>query len=110
MDINKETENQIQELQMLEQSIQALLMQKQSFQLELSETENALLEAGKIKEDIYKIVGNIMIKSPAPMIIKELKEKKDLISMRLKSIENQEKVLTEKSENLREKVISKIKS
>jgi prefoldin beta subunit len=109
MDINKETESQIKELQLLEQNLQSILMQKQAFQMELSEVENALEELAKASGEAYKIVGNIMIKSTKDDLIKELKQKKDLIELRLKSINSQEKSLEEDSENLRKTVLSKIK-
>lgn len=109
MDINKETESQIKELQILEQSMQSILMQKQAFQLELSEVENAITELGKTSEEVYKIVGNIMLKYSKDNLNKELKQKKDLISLRLKSLDSQEKDLEATSENLRKKVLSKIK-
>jgi prefoldin beta subunit len=110
MEVNKETENEIKELQMLEQNMQSILMQKQAFQSELGETENALQELNKSGDEIFKIVGNIMIKSSKSDIIKDLEQKKDLISLRLKSLDNQEKSLEKSSESLREKVLSKIKN
>lgn len=109
MDINKETESQIKELQLLEQNLQSIIMQKQAFQMELSEVENALEELAKSSGEAYKIVGNIMIKSTKDDLLKDLKQKKDLIELRLKSINSQEKSLEEDSENLRKTVLSKIK-
>ena len=108
--MDKETENKIKELQVLEHSLQSILMQKQAFQMELGETENAMEELGKTKEDVYKIVGNIMIKKSHEEILKDLKDKKDLILLRLKSMAGQEKSLADDSEKLRKEVLSKIKS
>ena len=48
---------------MIEQNLQSILMQKQSLQLELGEIENALKEIQTAGDDIYKITGQIMIKS-----------------------------------------------
>jgi len=107
--MEKETENQIRELQLLEQNLQNILMQKQAFQMELSETENALEELSKSNDEAFKIVGNIMLKYSKENLLKDLKQKKDLISLRLKSLDSQEKSLAETSENLRKKVLSKIK-
>ena len=110
MEFNKETENQIQELQLLEQNLQSILMQKQAFQMELSEVENALEELAKTSQDVYKIVGNVLIKSQKDLLLKDLKSKKELMSLRLKNLDNQEKTLSEESEKLREKVLSKIQN
>lgn len=109
MELDKETQQKIQELQSYEQTLQALLMQKQAFQIELNESENALSEISKSKEDVFKIVGNIMIKSDKESVEKELKQKKDLLSLRLKSIEKQESDLTKELDTLKEEVMKKIK-
>lgn len=109
MKMAKETENQIKELQSLEQGLQSVLMQKQTFQLELSEIENALKEIEKSGGEVYKIAGNIMVKTTKEETNKDLKEKKDLINLRFKAIETQEKELTKTSEDLRKKVLASIK-
>jgi prefoldin beta subunit len=108
MEIDKETEREIQELQILEQSLQSVLMQKQAFQLELSEIENSLEELAKTKEDVYKIVGSIMIKANKEELSKELKEKKEVINLRLKSFNSQEEKISQNADSLRKKVLSKI--
>jgi len=82
--IDAETEKKIQELQFVEQNIQALLMQKQAFQMELSETENAFEEVKKTKSEIYKIVGQIMLKADKENTEKELSHKKEILSLRIK--------------------------
>lgn len=105
MKITKETQEKIQELQVLEQNLQQVLIQKQAFQLEMNETESALSEIAKTKEDIYKIVGSIMIKADKSETEKELKEKKDILSLRLKSLEKQEENFSAKTEKLREEVM-----
>ena len=85
MDLNKETQQKIQQLQMLEQGFQQILMQKQAFQMELTETENALTEIAKSEDDVYKMVGQIMIKTEKNKIEEELKKKQELLSVRLKT-------------------------
>ena len=108
MQVNKDTENNIQQLQVLEQNLQSVSMQKQAFQAELTEVENALVELGKTKQEAYKIVGQIMIKSDPKDLQKELNEKKELISLRLKTLEQQEKSLSKSAEELREKVLKEV--
>jgi prefoldin beta subunit len=108
MNIDKETEKQIGELQILEQNLQAILAQKQNFQIELSEIENALGELGKSGKDVYKIFGSIMLKSDKEEITKELKKKQELISLRIKTFESQEKSFSENVEEIRKKVLKKI--
>lgn len=109
MEIDKETEKQIKELQILEQNLQNILIQRQAFQLEISEIENALEELKKSEGEVYKIVGQIMIKSKKEAIEKELFQKQEMISARMKSFDNQEKNLSKIIEDLRLKVLSKIR-
>jgi len=107
--ISKETQEKIQQLQIFEQNLQNLLLQKQAFQFELNETENALEEIKKTKEDVYKLIGQVMIKSSKEEIEKEMQQKKDIINLRTKSIEKQESQLKEELEKLRQEVLKKIK-
>tara|TARA_Y100000034_G_C6674109_1_gene296096 strand:+ start:17 stop:346 length:330 start_codon:yes stop_codon:yes gene_type:complete len=109
MELDKETQEKIQELQASEQTLQQMLMQKQAFQMELSETENALTEIVKAKDDVFKIIGQIMIKSPKKEVEDGLKKKQELLSLRMKSIETQEETFLEQTNKLREEVMKKIK-
>jgi prefoldin beta subunit len=109
MDFDKDTQEKIHELQSLEQNLQTLLMQKQVFQAELNETENALSEITGSEDDVFKIVGQVMIKTKKEKVNEELKKKQELLSLRLKSIESQESGIAEKAEGLREEVMKKIK-
>jgi prefoldin beta subunit len=107
--INEKTQDQIREIQALEQNIQSLLMQKQAFQLELNETENALSEIKDSKEDIFKLVSSIMIKTDKSKVIKDLEQRKELLSLRLKSIEKQESHFSEHLQELRDEVMKQMK-
>lgn len=108
-EIDQETMKQIQELQLLEQNMQNLLLQKQAFQLEKNETENALEEIKKTKDEVYKIIGQVMLKTNKAALEKDLKHKKDILDLRIKSIEKQEEALKEQLLKNREEVMKKIK-
>ena len=97
------SENQnIQEMQTLEQSLQNVLLQKQAFQMELQETKSALREIETSGEEVFKIIGQLMIKTEKPKLIDELSKKEKLLNLRLKTIEQQENSTAEKLEKLRE--------
>lgn len=109
---DKETEkiDAVAQLQLSEQALQNLLLQKQLFQLEFMETNNALEELKKTKaEDIYKIVGSLMFKSNKIDLEKELERKKDILDLRLKTIEKQEEELKEKLFKNREIFLKEIR-
>ncbi len=108
MDIDSETQKKIQELQLLEQNLQSVLMQKQALELELSEIDNALTELSKSNKEAYKLVGQIMIKYDKKDIEKELKEKKDILSIKFKKIDSDFNSLSDTCESLRNEVLKKI--
>ena len=107
--LDAQTQEKIKELQGYEQNIHNLLMQKQAFQMELSETENAISEISAAKDVIYKLIGNIMIRSDKNKLEEELKKKKELISLRIKSIESQHTSIENQLESLKKEVLKKIK-
>jgi len=102
-------QEQIQEIQILEQNLQSLLMQKQAFQLELNETDSALHSLEKADDEVYKITGQILIKADKLDLKKELAEKKKLLELRLKAIENQESKITERIDRSRSAIQAKDK-
>ena len=107
--MNKEAERKIQQLQLIEQNLQGIVAQKQTFQMQLSENENALEELEKTKRNAYKIIGTIMISSEKGDLIKELKEQKEILDLRIKSLDKQEKNFREKAEEIQKEVMKEIK-
>ena len=105
LNFEMKNDEKFQELQMLEQNLQNILMQKQSFQMELSETQSALKEIENSGDEVFKIVGQLMIKTEKSKISEELSGREKILEMRLKKMEQQEAVFMEKLEKLREEVI-----
>jgi len=103
------SQEKIQEMQFLEQNLQNLLLQKQAFQIELAETQSAIKEIENSTEDVFKIIGQLMIKIDKEKIQEELKEKDKLLNLRIKTIEKQENSLTEKLNEFREELVKEIK-
>ncbi len=104
----KDKDKKIQEMQILEQSLQNILLQKQAFQLEISETTSALKEIESSGDEVFKIIGQLMIKTEKSKIKQELIDKEKILEMRIKSIEKQENSLTEQVEKIREEVMKLI--
>lgn len=108
-EISKETQETIGKLHTMEQHLQTILMQKQQFQTQLFEMENALKEL-ETTETAYKIVGNIMVGANKKNLTEELSQKKELVEMRIKNLDKQEKQLKEKAESLQKEVLGAIKA
>lgn len=97
--------SKLQDIQLLEQNLQNLLIQKQVFQMELAETESALKEIEKSGEEVFKIIGQIMIKTGKSSVKDELLNKEKILNLRIKTIEKQESYLMGNLENLKEEMI-----
>jgi len=106
--MEKETQEKISQLQMLEQSMQNFMVQKQQFQQQLVEINSALKEL-KDAESSYKIVGNVMVAAKKEDLSKDLEEKKKMVELRIQTIEKQEKQLKEKASDMQGQVLKNLK-
>ena len=107
--LDEETQQKIQQLQMMEQAFQQLLMQKNAFSMESNETDFIIKEVEKTEGEISRIIGNqVVIKTTKEAILEDMKKKKELIATRMKTIDEQEKEFSEKIESIREEVMKKI--
>ncbi|VVB83660.1 Prefoldin subunit beta [uncultured archaeon] len=97
-------EEKIQEMQLLEQKLQNTILQKQAFQMELAETASALAELEKSGDEVFKIIGQLMIKSEKSKMKEELLDKQKILNLRIASLDKQEKILAEQSEKFREEI------
>jgi prefoldin beta subunit len=103
-------EEAIAQLQMSEQALQNILMQKQAFQMEIVETESALEELKKTKDgEVFKIIGSIMRKTEKQNLDKDLTRKKDILNLRMKSIEKQEEEFKNKLLKQRDLILKSLK-
>jgi prefoldin beta subunit len=109
-EIPPQIQEQLARLQQIQQSLDALLLQKQQLELELSESESALAELEKSApgEVVYRQVGRILIKSDRDALLKELKEKKEILTIRQTSLTKQEARLKEKLSELQTQLREKI--
>jgi prefoldin beta subunit len=104
----KETEQKISQLQLLEQNLQNLSMQRQQFQSTLIEVENALHEL-ETTNQAYKIVSNIMVLTNRDDLKKDLEQRKEMTDIRIKNLEKQEEKLRQKAKELQKVVLTEMK-
>ncbi len=103
-----EAQESISRLQLMEQNLQAVGMQKQQFSTQLFEVDSALKELDKT-DSAFKIVGNIMIKSDKDTLQKELSQRKEILELRITSLEKQETQIKDEAKKLQEEVMGKLK-
>ncbi|MBI5797707.1 prefoldin subunit [Candidatus Woesearchaeota archaeon] len=108
MDISKETQEKIAQLQLFEQNLQSFMTQKRSFQSQLLEIENALKEVEGSQGAVYKIAGAVMFSAEKETLKKDLKERNDVLQLRIKNIDQQETALQEKAKKIQEEVMAEI--
>ena len=70
-----EVSDKMSKLQLFEQNIQQIGAQKQQFQAQLFEVDSALEEASK-SEELYKIVGGIMVRVSRDALKSDLEQRK----------------------------------
>ena len=104
--MNESIQNQlIGQAQAFQQQMQAYMVQKEQLTIQLMEITKAVEDLEKSKEpDVFRISGPVLIKTKVTDAKKDLKEKQDLIKLRLSSIEKKEKSIKEKVDALREKL------
>lgn len=107
---DKMDEKKLQEMQILEQRLQNSIFQKQAFQMELAETNSALKEIEKSGDEVFKIIGQLMIKTEKSKIREELLSKQKILELRIKSLEKQESSLSEQLDKIRNELTKSVKS
>ena len=101
----EDSESKIQELTFIEQNLQNLLFEKQAFDMEISEVDLALFELNNSNEEVFKLIGNLLIRSDKSKMLSELEEKKKILQIRINSLENQEKILSKKLVEIRKDIL-----
>ncbi len=102
------TSTKINQLQLVQQNVQNILLQKQQLQTQTTELDSALsgLES---TEKAYHILGNIMVASSKEDLLKELKDKKEVIDLRIKNLIKQEEKLKTTIDELQKEVMEELK-
>ena len=100
-----ETQQLLEQAQVYQQQIQGIITQKETMNMQLLEMKNALEELEKSKEtEVYKLSGPVLIKAKKTEVEKDLKEKKESIEVRVKTLEKSEARIKDRIEKLRHKL------
>ena len=98
----------IMQLQLLQQNLQQYMMQKQQVQQEILEVDSALKELPSTSK-AYQIVGKLMIAKNKEALIKDLEERKNVLTLRLSTITTQEDTIKKSLSEVQEKVMAEKK-
>jgi prefoldin beta subunit len=101
-------DEKIMEYENMEKQLEVVLIQKHQLQLQLNELKHAAEELTKAKGDIYKSIGSLMILSNREESAKELKDRQELVEVKLTALGKQEEKLraslTEAQKSLQERM------
>jgi prefoldin beta subunit len=100
-----ENSEELQELQFLEQNLSSILMQKRAIDMEIAELESSIEEVKKTKDGVFKLIGNIMIKTDKESVERDLKERILKIKSKAKTYDLQEKNVSNRIKEIREKIL-----
>jgi prefoldin beta subunit len=106
---DEDVQEKMQRLSMMQHTLTTYQNQKQGYQQSLLESESALQEIDASPE-IYRIIGNVIVKKTSADVKKELEEKCETLQLRIQSIEKQEKQLEEKAKALQDEVVKHMES
>lgn len=89
--------------QQLQQQLQMAAMQKAQMQMQASEIDKAIDECKTSKGTCYRFIGSVLVPKEKDVLEKELAEEKEMIGVRTKAMEKQEKLAKEKLDELAKK-------
>ena len=87
----------------LEQNLHNLLLQKQAFEMELAELEASLRELEKSGEEVFKIIGQLMLKKKKSEVKQAFLDKKKTVSSHLSVLKRRESSLLGELDKSRKK-------
>jgi chaperonin cofactor prefoldin len=77
--------------------------------MELSETKEALTELEKSKDEVFKVIGQIMLRTDKSKVKEEILSKIKIFELRINELEKQESSLTSRIEKIRDEDLKKSK-
>ncbi|MFQ6105858.1 MAG: prefoldin subunit beta [Candidatus Hydrothermarchaeaceae archaeon] len=104
-------QDQLLQFQQLQQQAQVISNQRLQAELQSKEIERALAELGKLgtKAEVYKSIGQLLIKNPKGSVEKDLQERKDTLEVRVTALKRQEEKLKAKLKEMQAKLQEEIK-
>ncbi len=106
-EISPQLQNQIAQYQQLQNQLQVLASQRVQLEAKLREIEGTLEELNKLTGEtpVYKSIGMLLIRQDdREALKKELEEHKETLTIRVKSLQKQEKSLSGRYEDLAGKI------
>ena len=110
--IPPQIQHQLAQFQQIQQQVQALASQRLQMELQLKEMEKAAEELEKLapEAEVYKSIGSILIRSEKAKLAAELKEKRDTLDLRMKTLQRQEEKFQARLKEMQTKIQEALKA
>ncbi|MCJ7562426.1 MAG: prefoldin subunit beta [Thermoplasmata archaeon] len=105
--IPPKVQNQIAQFQQLTQQIQMVTTQKIQLEAQAKELDRTVQELERASEDaaVFKNVGTLLVQNKDRNgLVTELKEQKETVEVRVKTLERQDKHLRERHQTLQQQI------
>ncbi|MFB6470375.1 MAG: prefoldin subunit beta [Vulcanisaeta sp. AZ3] len=99
-------QSDLEKLQALQDQLNSVRVRKQQFEGELKEIERAISEIEKVPADgkVYKIVGSFLVLVTKDQALQELKDRRELLELHIKTLSRQENMLMKQIDDLRTQI------
>jgi prefoldin beta subunit len=104
-DLNRE----LVEYENMEKQLEVLLIQKHQLQMQMNEIKHALEELKKAKGEVYHSIGSILVHTTKEHAEADLKERDELVEVKLNAITKQEEKLRSVVMDTQKKLQEKMK-
>lgn len=98
------------EFENMEKQLEVLLLQKNQLKIQLTETKNAQDELKHAAGEVYKSVGSLVLKTTKEKAEKDLKDKTELIEVKLVAIDKEEEKLRHAIKELQQSLQEQMKA
>ncbi len=96
--------NTLVELQDLQSRMQAYLVEKQQLSLQINEIDRAINALREVEGKTYEMIGTVLVERNSKEIEKELLERKEMLDLRLESIDKNIRTIKSRMESLASKL------
>lgn len=92
-EMDSDLSKNLMEYENMEKQLEVVLIQKHQLQIQLNEVKHALDELKKANGAVYRSVGSIVMNTTKEEAEHELKERRDLLDVKINAIAKQEEKL-----------------
>ncbi|MGP3668141.1 MAG: prefoldin subunit beta [Candidatus Bathyarchaeota archaeon] len=104
-------QEELAKLQQLQQTLQVIVAQKQQVEVELTDVDKALEEIKKMPNEnpVYQAIGAFLVRRDKETIIKELTERRELLTVRASVLGKQEERTRERLREIQQQVQARLR-